>query len=171
VDLILDGGETRQGIESTIVGLRANGGWALLRPGPITPEAIAQVLGEGRSRAPRKGIEAPGQLASHYAPGKPVRLNATDAQADEFLIGLGAIAGDVNLSPAAIWPKRQRGSMPASTPAPMPPAPHRRGPVPDDARPSEGNRDCQRQSRARRRESDPVPCLHAQPAGSPPARG
>lgn len=99
VDLILDGGETRQGIESTIVGLRANGGWALLRPGPITPEAIAQVLGEGPEQGSAQGIEAPGQLASHYAPGKPVRLNATDAQADEFLIGLGAIAGDVNLSP------------------------------------------------------------------------
>ena len=56
VDLILDGGETRQGIESTIVGLRANGGWALLRPGPITPEAIAQVLGEGPEQGSAQGI-------------------------------------------------------------------------------------------------------------------
>jgi L-threonylcarbamoyladenylate synthase len=43
-------------------------------------------------------IEAPGQLASHYAPGKPVRLNATDAEADEFLIGFGAVSGDTTLS-------------------------------------------------------------------------
>jgi L-threonylcarbamoyladenylate synthase len=43
-------------------------------------------------------IEAPGQLASHYAPSKPLRLNAAEAQADEFLIGFGPINGEVNLS-------------------------------------------------------------------------
>jgi len=43
-------------------------------------------------------IEAPGQLASHYAPSKPLRLNATSADKDEFLIGFGAIAGDASLS-------------------------------------------------------------------------
>jgi L-threonylcarbamoyladenylate synthase len=43
-------------------------------------------------------IEAPGQMASHYAPGKPVRLNASEAGAGEFLIGFGDIAGDVTLS-------------------------------------------------------------------------
>ena len=45
-------------------------------------------------------IEAPGQLASHYAPAKPLRLDATSADADEYLIGFGAIAGDANLSPS-----------------------------------------------------------------------
>ena len=45
-----------------------------------------------------RSIEAPGQLASHYAPGKPVRLNAREAEADEFLIGFGAVAGDCTLS-------------------------------------------------------------------------
>ncbi len=44
------------------------------------------------------GIEAPGQLASHYAPGKPVRLDAETARGDEFHIGFGPIAGDWNLS-------------------------------------------------------------------------
>ncbi len=43
-------------------------------------------------------IEAPGQLASHYAPSKPLRLNAGSAHADEFLIGFGVIDGDVNFS-------------------------------------------------------------------------
>ncbi|GAO54371.1 L-threonylcarbamoyladenylate synthase [Novosphingobium sp. MD-1] len=100
VGLILDGGETAQGIESTIVGLRADGSWAILRPGPIEEASIAAVLGEahaGRAQD-RGGIEAPGQLASHYAPGKPVRLDAPDAEPDEFLIGFGAVAGDVSLS-------------------------------------------------------------------------
>jgi L-threonylcarbamoyladenylate synthase len=100
VDLVLDGGETRQGIESTIVGLRPEGGWALLRPGPITAAAIAAVLGEAPEQGPGRGIEAPGQLASHYAPGKPVRLEAQAADEDEFLIGFGPVAGHVTLSAA-----------------------------------------------------------------------
>jgi len=98
-DLILDGGETAQGIESTIVGLRAGGGWALLRPGPVTDEQVAAVLGQASDSVTSARIEAPGQLASHYAPGKPVRLGATDAAEDEFLIGFGAVRGDVSLSP------------------------------------------------------------------------
>jgi L-threonylcarbamoyladenylate synthase len=46
------------------------------------------------------GIEAPGQLASHYAPSKPLRLNAVDAATDEFLIGFGDVGGDASLSPS-----------------------------------------------------------------------
>lgn len=99
VDLILDGGETAQGIESTIVALRADGGWATLRPGPITEAQISAVLGPAQALESSKGIEAPGQLASHYAPGKPVRLNADAAEQDEYLIGFGPVGGDVNLSP------------------------------------------------------------------------
>jgi L-threonylcarbamoyladenylate synthase len=45
-------------------------------------------------------IEAPGQMASHYAPSKPLRLDATQAEGDEFLIGFGPIDGDANLSPS-----------------------------------------------------------------------
>ncbi len=100
VDLILDGGASEQGIESTIVGLRDDGSWAILRPGPIEQARIAAVLGDhaGAMTSVARGIEAPGQLASHYAPGKPVRLDAAAAEADEFHIGFGAVAGDVNLS-------------------------------------------------------------------------
>ena len=47
------------------------------------------------------GIEAPGQLSSHYSPGKPVRLGVEQAEADEYHIGFGEIAGDENLSPVA----------------------------------------------------------------------
>lgn len=97
VDLILDGGTCEAGIESTIVALRLGGGWQILRPGPITEAQISAVLG-GTSDVTASGIEAPGQLASHYAPGKPVRLNASDAAADEFHIGFGPVAGDVTLS-------------------------------------------------------------------------
>lgn len=88
IPLVIDGGATQRGIESTIVA--ATGGpLRLLRRGPIdieVPEA-------GGDR-----IEAPGQLASHYAPRKPLRLDATEAEPAEFLIGFGPIEGDVSLS-------------------------------------------------------------------------
>jgi L-threonylcarbamoyladenylate synthase len=98
VDLILDAGATGHGIESTIVALRADG-WEVLRPGPVTAAQIAALLGVEASPGEARGIEAPGQLASHYAPGKPVRLEAESAASDEFLIGFGPVAGDTSLSP------------------------------------------------------------------------
>ncbi|MDP3906247.1 MAG: L-threonylcarbamoyladenylate synthase [Novosphingobium sp.] len=98
VPLVLDGGACAAGIESTIVALRADGGWQVLRPGPITEAQISTVLGQESDAATSTGIEAPGQLASHYAPGKPVRLDAEAAAADEFHIGFGVVAGDMTLS-------------------------------------------------------------------------
>jgi L-threonylcarbamoyladenylate synthase len=90
IPLIVDAGPTERGIESTIVAA-TDGPLRLLRPGPIAIDA---------EMAAGERIEAPGQLASHYAPAKPLRLGATDAAADEFLIGFGAIAGDASLSPS-----------------------------------------------------------------------
>ncbi len=95
--LILDGGPCKAGLESTIVALRETG-WQLLRPGPITAEQIIAVTGTSPLPIHDQKIEAPGQLASHYAPEKPVRLNADTAQPDEWHIGFGAVAGDDNLS-------------------------------------------------------------------------
>ncbi len=87
IPLVIDGGATERGIESTIVA--ATGGrLRLLRRGPIEVEAEEAFA----------GIEAPGMLASHYAPAKPLRLDATEARADEFLIGFGRVAGQATLS-------------------------------------------------------------------------
>ncbi|MBB4857874.1 L-threonylcarbamoyladenylate synthase [Novosphingobium chloroacetimidivorans] len=98
VDLILDAGPCAAGVESTIVALRS-GGWEILRPGPVTENHLAAVLGVAPlASGGRHGIEAPGQLASHYAPGKPVRLEATWADPDEFLIGFGDVAGHLSMS-------------------------------------------------------------------------
>lgn len=98
VDLVLDGGPTARGLESTIVACRPDG-WEVLRPGPITEAEIAAILGTCLDAASGDGaIEAPGQLASHYAPGKPVRLGAAVAEGDEYLIGFGPVAGDATLS-------------------------------------------------------------------------
>jgi L-threonylcarbamoyladenylate synthase len=90
IPLIIDAGSTERGLESTIVA--ATGGpLRLLRPGPTEVDAVA---GSGET------VEAPGQLASHYAPSKPLRLNATDAGIDEYWIGFGQFAGDASLSPS-----------------------------------------------------------------------
>ncbi len=95
IDLVLDGGACAEGVESTIVAVRGDGSIAELRPGPIR---IAGGGGAGTGSAIAARPEAPGQLASHYAPGKPLRLNALTAEADEFLIGFGAVQGDCTLS-------------------------------------------------------------------------
>lgn len=97
--LILDGGPCRAGIESTIIAVR-DGGWQLLRPGPVTAEAIAKAAGMEATPIVSDAIEAPGQLASHYAPSKPVRLNAEASHDHEWLIGFGMLEGDDNLSPS-----------------------------------------------------------------------
>lgn len=91
IELVIDGGSCAHGLESTIVAF-TGGPPRLLRPGPVdVPQAISQGAG---------AIEAPGMLASHYAPTKPLRLNARERRSGEWLIGFGTIAGDVSLSPA-----------------------------------------------------------------------
>ena len=98
VGLVLDGGPCTAGIESTIVALR-DSGWQVLRPGPVSATQLAGLLGPPLDATTLGRIEAPGQLASHYSPGKRVRLDAETGEADEFMIGFGPIAGDVSLSP------------------------------------------------------------------------
>jgi len=97
IDMVLDGGPCEAGVESTILAVRDDGRIDELRPGPV--QASVRPAGDMSSAARiAPHIEAPGQLASHYAPGKPVRLNAEAPEADEFWIGFGAFAGDVTLS-------------------------------------------------------------------------
>jgi L-threonylcarbamoyladenylate synthase len=97
VPLVLDGGPTRHGIESTIVAVEA-GRLRLLRPGPVTAAQLSDAAGLPVETATDGRIEAPGQLSSHYAPGKPVRLDASGRQPGEWLIGFGPIDGDDSLS-------------------------------------------------------------------------
>ena len=90
VPLILDDGPTEAGLESTIVA-----GRTILRPGPIVAADLPFAV---VPRTDDAAITAPGQLATHYAPRKPLRLDATTAAAGEWLIGFGAVAGDDTLS-------------------------------------------------------------------------
>jgi len=97
--LILDGGPTRHGLESTIAAVEDHR-LRLLRPGPIATGQLAEISGLPVLAGDDDRIEAPGQMSSHYAPGKPLRLGATHARDGEWLIGFGPVAGDDSLSPS-----------------------------------------------------------------------
>lgn len=96
--LIVDGGPTSAGLESTIVAI-TGGEPRLLRPGPITAETLGIAPSTATRGIAARHVEAPGQLASHYRPSKPLRLNETDRLAGRWLIGFGGVDGDANLSP------------------------------------------------------------------------
>jgi L-threonylcarbamoyladenylate synthase len=106
IDMILDGGSAPVGVESTIV--TCLGEPTLLRPGGLPRAEIERVLGQRLAEtSPLDEPEAPlapGQLASHYAPRTPLRLDATSVHASEALLAFGvAPAGAttmLNLSPA-----------------------------------------------------------------------
>src|SRR5690606_34801225 len=90
VDLIIDGGPTTLGLESTIVSV-AGETVRLLRPGGATVEDIEQVLGHAMEKGAPSDARpnSPGQLRSHYAPRLPVRLNARSVSASEALLAFG----------------------------------------------------------------------------------
>ena len=106
VAMILDGGPTARGLESTIVDARTDEP-VLLRAGAVLAEEIEAVLGRPlvRNTSAKDRPDAPGQLASHYAPRARVRLNAHDVKTGEALLAFGPDvpdAGDavINLSPS-----------------------------------------------------------------------
>ena len=102
VDMILDGGACKVGVESTIIDLTGKNA-VLLRAGGTAKEDIEDFLGEkvllseGNPELPT----APGQLLRHYAPKNMLRINAETPEADEYFIGFGNIDGDINLSKSA----------------------------------------------------------------------
>jgi L-threonylcarbamoyladenylate synthase len=102
VDLIVDGGPCAVGIESTVIDLSGVGAAAaILRPGRITAEEIAALIGPVSAQATDEAApRSPGQTAAHYAPSIPLRINAAAARTGEALLGFGPAPGAaLNLSP------------------------------------------------------------------------
>jgi L-threonylcarbamoyladenylate synthase len=91
VAMIIDGGPTAHGLESTVVDARGEVP-VLLRSGAVTVETIEAVLGQPLVRAniDADRPNAPGQLASHYAPDARLRLDAMDVRDGEALLAFGA---------------------------------------------------------------------------------
>ena len=100
---IIDAGKCEAGIESTIIDAR-NKIPVILRPGPITHSQIEDYLGTkcvyASSVSSPTSIApiAPGQLASHYAPIAPLRMNATRKQEGEIFIGFNTPHADFHLT-------------------------------------------------------------------------
>ena len=101
VDIILDGGACKIGVESTIIDLTTHE-TVILRAGGIAKENLESFLGEkvllshGNPELPT----SPGQMLKHYAPKLSTRINVvpSERQADEFYIGFGGMDCDLNLS-------------------------------------------------------------------------
>ncbi|RCS23408.1 threonylcarbamoyl-AMP synthase [Phyllobacterium salinisoli] len=89
VDLILDGGLCPVGLESTIIKVEGDT-ISLLRPGGLAAEEIEALMGKALKRMDqRAAIEAPGMLASHYAPGAAMRLDVREIHPGEALLAFG----------------------------------------------------------------------------------
>lgn len=88
--MILDGGPTAHGLESTIIDARGAAP-VLLRPGAVPVEIIEAAIGVpvSRTTVDADRPNAPGQLTSHYAPRATVRLHAADVQPGEALLAFG----------------------------------------------------------------------------------
>ncbi len=100
VDMILDGGACKVGVESTIIDMTGKQ-IMLLRAGGTAKEDIEEFLGEKIAIAEENPSlpTAPGQMRRHYAPQNRLRINVTTPEKDEFYIGFGSYDGDLNLSP------------------------------------------------------------------------
>jgi L-threonylcarbamoyladenylate synthase len=112
IDLIIDGGASPVGVESTVLACGGDGGVTLLRPGAIPRAAVERLLGRAVAVAATAGDvrgsqaaplaenaghiaanvmrpAAPGMLASHYAPRAAVRMNAVTVAPGEALLAFG----------------------------------------------------------------------------------
>jgi L-threonylcarbamoyladenylate synthase len=122
IDLILDGGPCRVGIESTVVQI-TDAGPRLLRPGGLTTEALEAVVGPmALGGTPSTAQRSPGTLAQHYAPVTPLVLadgpEQVAALADQLAHPVGLLT--LNESPHARWFSRvevlsHRGSLVEAT--------------------------------------------------------
>lgn len=91
VDRILDGGPCQIGVESTIVRVHEDHIF-LLRPGGVSRAEIERAIGIKLAKPPQTDKpQAPGMLASHYAPSVSIRLNAKQAEEGEAFLGFGEI--------------------------------------------------------------------------------
>ncbi len=93
IDIILDGGATTIGVESTVLDLSTSPA-RILRPGGITREMLEAVIGPvtvlGQRKKPEKGLPSPGLLEKHYAPRAEMILFVGDNARDALLAHLTA---------------------------------------------------------------------------------
>lgn len=92
ISMILAAGKCEIGVESTVLDMSTNTP-VILRPGAITAEDIARILGEKviYHHETTNTPKSPGQTLKHYAPNTPLRLNAVDVEPGEALLAFGSL--------------------------------------------------------------------------------
>ena len=99
VAAILDAGATEVGVESTILGVDGTG-VRLLREGGLPREALEPLTGPLSLAQTPGAVEAPGQLASHYAPVTRLVMNSDLSDPDAIRVGFGPGPAELTLSPS-----------------------------------------------------------------------
>ena len=102
IPLILDGGKTKIGVESTVIGMKKNN-IIIYRHGGVTKEKLEKKVNEKiiditNADFSEKSNISPGMLKKHYSPTVPLRINITNPRSDEILIGFGEKYKEPNLS-------------------------------------------------------------------------
>ena len=100
LSIILDGGSTKIGLESTIINI-INGEIHILRHGGVSAEELKEKFPQKIINIEQKTNEkiiAPGMLSKHYSPVVPLRINAKKSEKNELLIGFGPNYNAPNLS-------------------------------------------------------------------------
>ncbi|MEC7614632.1 MAG: L-threonylcarbamoyladenylate synthase [Pseudomonadota bacterium] len=102
IPLILDGGKTKIGVESTVIGMKKNN-IIIYRHGGVTKEKLEKKVNEKiidltNADFSKKSNISPGMLKKHYSPTVPLRINITNPRSDEILIGFGEKYEEPNLS-------------------------------------------------------------------------
>jgi L-threonylcarbamoyladenylate synthase len=95
VEMILDGGPCTVGIESTVVDFSGSSP-VLLRPGAVTREMLAEIVGPLGEATVDSPLASPGMMTSHYAPDCPVRLDAAEPIPGEAYLGFGPVPAGKN---------------------------------------------------------------------------
>jgi len=111
VPVILDGGASEVGLESSILDLTTDTP-TLLRPGGLSREDIEAVIGPiALSSETPSAPKSPGQLLRHYAPALPVRLAATGVSENEALLGFGNVPEGMREKAAAFANLSEHGDL------------------------------------------------------------
>lgn len=110
IKLVVDGGATTVGLESTILKVEGQS-VRLLRPGAVTADDVEAAIGIRPIRGEAGGIQAPGMMASHYAPGAAVRLNAGSVEKGEALLAFGPVRAQGWREAAAIRNLSEAGDL------------------------------------------------------------
>ena len=94
IKLIVDGGQSEKGVESTVVDVRSND-IIILRDGPITQKMLENKVDcKIKKKGSNKNILSPGQMFKHYSPSKKLIINSIKPTKNCSFLGFSNIMPD-----------------------------------------------------------------------------